>query len=166
MSPEQVVFALAGAACIVGSVIAVTHRDPRAAGAALLVTLLSLATMYAVLAAPAVAAIAIGVTLLATAPFIVYLTVPAARAAGGGAPAVAGAAILIGAALFAIVAVAVWLGELPLNVSVRSSTGYDVDGLRDLLAGRAAIAAAGSVVVLLAAAAGARAAMRRERIER
>ena len=35
MSVEQGVFALAGAVCVVGSVIAVAHRDPRVAGATL-----------------------------------------------------------------------------------------------------------------------------------
>src|SRR5436309_2564272 len=65
MSVEQGVFALAGAVCVVGSVIAVAHRDPRAAGAALLVTLLSLGALYATLSAPLVAAVAVLVTLIA-----------------------------------------------------------------------------------------------------
>ena len=49
MSVEQGVFALAGAVCVVGSVIAVAHRDPRVAGAALLLMLLSLGALYATL---------------------------------------------------------------------------------------------------------------------
>ena len=158
MSPEQVVFGLACAACIVGTVLAVAHRDPRTAAVALMATLLSLAGLYAVLAAPAVAAIAIGVALFATVPFVVHLSVPAARAAEPGGPTVAGAALLIGAALLGLVAAAVALGEVPLNVSLRSSDGYDVGALRDLLAGRAAVATGGALVVLVAAAVAARAA--------
>ena len=163
MSVEQVVFALAAAVCIVGAVVAVTHRDPRAAGAALLVTFLSLAVLYAGLAAPAVAALVIVVALFATLPFVVHLTVPAARAHAGGGPVVAGAAMLIGAALLVLLAVAIALGEIPVNVSVRSSDGYDVPALRDLLTGRAAVAAGGCVVLLVAAAVAARAARRDRR---
>ena len=60
MSVEQGVFALAGAVCVVGSVIAVAHRDPRVAGAALLLMLLSLGALYATLSAPLVGAIGTG----------------------------------------------------------------------------------------------------------
>jgi NADH:ubiquinone oxidoreductase subunit 6 (subunit J) len=56
MSVEQGVFALAGAVCVIGTVVAVAYRDPRVAGAALLLTLVSLAALYATLAAPLVAA--------------------------------------------------------------------------------------------------------------
>jgi len=52
MSVEQAVFTIAGAVCIVGAVIAVVHRDPRTASASLAATLLSLAVLYAGLAAP------------------------------------------------------------------------------------------------------------------
>lgn len=163
MSVEQVVFALAGAICVVGAVVAVTHRDPRAAGAALMVTLVSLGVLYAGLAAPAVAALVIVVALFATVPLVVHLTVPASRAHAGGGPVVAGAAMLIGAALLAILSVAIAFGEVPVNVSVRSSDGYDMTALRDLLTGRAAVAAGGSVVVLVAAAVAAWAARRDRR---
>jgi len=70
MSLEQVVFALAGAVCVAGAVLAVTHRDARASGAALMATLLALAVLYAGLAAPAVAALVILVALFATAPLV------------------------------------------------------------------------------------------------
>jgi NADH:ubiquinone oxidoreductase subunit 6 (subunit J) len=160
MSVEQVVFALAGAACIVGSVVAVTHRDPRAAGAALMVTLISLAVLYAELAAPAVAAIVVVAALFLTVPLAVHLTVPAARIHGLDGPVVAGAALIIGAALLAILVAAVSLGEVPVNVSTRSSDGYDMGALRDLFAGRSAAAAGGSVILLMATAVAARAARR------
>ena len=45
MSVEQVVFIIAGAVCIVGAVIAATHRDPRVTGISLTATLLALPTM-------------------------------------------------------------------------------------------------------------------------
>ena len=162
MSAEQVVIAIAGAVCTVGAVIAVSHRDPRAAGAALLVTLLSLAVLFAGLAAPAVATAVIVVALLATVPAVVHLTVAASRAHASGGPLIGGAAMLLGAALLAILAVAIGLGELPVNVSVRSSDGYDMAALRDLLTGRAIAAVGVSVVVLVAAAVAARS-VRRDR---
>jgi NADH:ubiquinone oxidoreductase subunit 6 (subunit J) len=162
MSLEQVIFALAGAVCIVGAITAATHRDPRVAGAALLVALLSLAVLYAGLAAPAVAAAVILVTLFATVPLVVQLTVPVSRAHAAGGTAVAGLAMLIGSVLVATLAVAIALGEVPMTVSVRSTDGYDVAGLRDLVTGRAAAAAGGSVAVLLAAGVAARAARRDE----
>jgi NADH:ubiquinone oxidoreductase subunit 6 (subunit J) len=151
MSVEQVVFALAGTVCIVGAVIAVTHRDPRASGASLLVTFLALAVLYAGLAAPAVAAAVVVVALFATVPLIVHLSVPASRAHATGGPPVSGVALLLGAVLVSVLAVAIAQGEVPVNVSVRSSDGYDLAGIGDLLTGRAAVAAVGSIVVLVAA---------------
>src|SRR5437762_1855700 len=75
MSVEQGVFALAGAVCVIGSVVAVAHRDPRIAGAALLLTLLSLGALYATLAAPIVAAFVVLVTLIAVVPAAPVTTV-------------------------------------------------------------------------------------------
>src|SRR5436190_13806909 len=136
MSVEQGVFALAGAVCVVGSVIAVAHRDPRVAGAALLLIVLSLGALYATLSAPLVAAVAVLVTLIAVAPLVVHLTVPAPRRhPTGSGRAQTGAALLIGAALFGLALAAVAAGELPLNVSVRSTNGYDLAGLYALAAG-------------------------------
>ena len=163
MSVEQVISAAAAALCIVSAVIAVTHRDPRAAGAALMVMLLSLAALYAGLAAPTLAALSILVALFATLPLVVHLTVPAARATLGGGPVVAGAAILLGAAILGILAVAIALGEVPVNVADRSSDGYDLAALGALLTGRSTVATGGSVVVLVAAAVGVRAARRDRR---
>ena len=158
MSVEQVVSAVAAAACIVAAVVAVTHRDPRAAAAALMVTLLSLAALYAGLAAPTVAALAIVVALFATLPLAVHLTVPAARVTVGGGPVVAGAAVLIGAALLGILALAIAFGEVPVNIADRSSDGYDMAALGALLTGRSLVATGGCLIVLVAAAVGARAA--------
>jgi NADH:ubiquinone oxidoreductase subunit 6 (subunit J) len=163
MSVEQVVFVLAGAVCIVGAVIAVTHRDPRASGASLLVTLLALAALYAGLAAPAVAAAVIVVALFATVPLVVHLSVGAPRGQATGGPTISGVALVISAALVALLGIAIALGEVPVNVSVRSSDGYDLAALGDLLTGRAAVAAGGSLVVLVAALVSARAARRDRR---
>ena len=160
MSVEQVVSAVAAVVCVVAAVSAVTHRDPRAAGAALMVTLLSLATLYAGLAAPILAALSVLVTFIATLPLVVHLTVPAARATLGGGPLVAGAAVLCGAALLGILAVAIAVGEIPVTVAERSSDGYDVAGLVALLTGRSLVAVGGCVVVLIAAIVGARVARR------
>ena len=160
MSLEQVVFALAGAVCVAGAVLAVTHRDARASGAALMATLLALAVLYAGLAAPAVAALVILVALFATVPLVVHLTVPAARGQAAEGPVVSGAAALIGAATLGILWAAIALGEVPVNVSMRSSDGYDFASLADLVAGRAAAAVGAVVLVLLAGAASARAARR------
>ena len=163
MSVEQAVFTIAGAVCIVGAVIAVVHRDPRTASASLAATLLSLAVLYAGLAAPAVAAAVIAVALFSTLPFVVHLTVTASRVHATGGPSLTGVALVLGAALLAILAVAIAQGEVPVNVSVRSGDGYDLAALGDLLTGRAAVAAGGSLVVVLAAVMAARAADRDRR---
>ena len=160
MTVEQAVFAIAGVVCIGGSVVAVTHRAPRAAGAALMATLVSLAVLYVGLAAPTLAAIGLIVALFATVPLVVHLTVPAARARTDDEPALGGAALILGIAFLAMLAIAVAAGEVPVNVSVRSSDGYDVAALRDLLTGHAAAAVGGSVLLLFAGAVAARAARR------
>jgi NADH:ubiquinone oxidoreductase subunit 6 (subunit J) len=163
MSVEQVVFVVAGAVCIVGGVIAATHRDPRVSGISLTATLLALAVLYAGLAAPAVAAAVIVVSLFATLPLVVHLTVPRSPVHAAGGPSVAGAALLLGAALFGVLAVAIAHGEVPVNVSVRSGDGYDLAALADLLTGRAAVAAGASLLLLLGAAVAARAPRRDRR---
>jgi len=160
MSVDQIVFTLAGAVCIAGAVTAVAHRDPRIAGVALAVTLLGLAVLYAGLAAPAVSAAVIVVALFSTLPFLVHLTVPASRIRATDGPTVAAAALALGATLLALLAVAIVLGEVPVNVSVRSGDGYDLAALGDLLTGRAAVAAGGTLVVLIAGLVTARAARR------
>ena len=160
MTVEQAVFAIAGVLCIGGSVVAVTHRTPRVAGAALMATLVSLAVLYAGLAAPALAAIGLVVALFATVPLVVHLTVPAPRVRADEERAVGGAALLLGVALLVLLAIAAAAGEVPVNVSLRSSDGYDLAALRDLLTGRAAAAVGGSVLLLVAAAVGVRAAGR------
>src|SRR6266542_2862530 len=111
MSAEQAVFAIAGAACIVGAIVAVSHRDPRTASAGLMVTLLALAVLYAALAAPAVAALVIVATLFVTMPLVVYRSVTASRPHAVDGPVVQGAAALIGIAVLAILVVAIELGE-------------------------------------------------------
>jgi NADH:ubiquinone oxidoreductase subunit 6 (subunit J) len=158
MSVEAIVFGVAAAVCIAGAVTAATHRDPRTAGVALTGTLVALAVLYAALAAPAVAAAVIVVALFSTLPFLVHLTVPASRSDAIGGPRLTGAALMLGAALLALLTVAIALGEVPLNVSLRSSEGYDIGALGDLVTGRAAVAAGGSLVVLTAAVIAARAA--------
>ena len=163
MGVEQVISVAAAALCIVSAVVAVTHRDPRAAGAALMVMLLALAALYAGLAAPTLAAVAIAVALFVTLPLVVHLTVPAARASLGGGPLVAGAAVLLAAAILGILAVSIALGEVPVNLADRSSDGYDLAALGALLTGRSVVAVGGSVVVLVAAAVSARAARRERR---
>ena len=141
MSVEQGVFALAGAVCVIGTVIAVAYRDPRVAGAALLLTFVSLSALYATLAAPLVAALVILVTLTAVVPLVVHLTVPAPRHhPATESPPLAGVALLIGAAFVGLVVVAIAAGELPLNVSLRATDGYDLAGLYVLAAGRMGVA--------------------------
>ncbi len=162
MSVEQGVFALAGAVCVVGSVVAVAHRDPRIAGAALLLTLLALGALYATLAAPLVAALVLLVTLIAVVPLVVHLTVPAPRRhAADGGPAHAGAALLVAAALLGLALWAIAAGELPLNVSLRSTDGYDLGGLYALAAGRMGVAALTVGATVVAAVATMRSARRR-----
>ena len=156
MSIEQIVFAFAGSIGVVGAAIAAAHRDPRASGAALAVTLLSLAILYALLAAPALAGAGLALAVFLTVPLVVHLTVAAPRSHADGGSSVAGAGLLIGAALLGILLLSIVIGEVPVNVSVRASDGYDVGALLDLATGREAVAGGVSLVALLAAVVAAR----------
>jgi NADH-quinone oxidoreductase subunit J len=152
MTSEQLAFAIAGAVSIIGAVIAVTHREPRVAGAALLATLLSLAVLYASLAAPLLAGVVVLLALFATVPLVVHLTVPAPRAhRTAPEPPMAGAAAVVGAALLVLLTLAIAYGEVPVNVSVRSADGYDLAALGALLTGHALSAAITSGTVILVA---------------
>ena len=168
MSVEQIVFAFAGSIGVVGAVVAAAHRDPRASGAALAVTLLSLAILYALLAAPALAGAGLALTVFLTVPLVVHLTVAAPRSHADGGPPVAGAGagLLIGAGLLGILLVSIVIGEVPVNVSVRASDGYDVGALLDLATGRRAVAGGVSLVAQLAAVVAARAIGRDRRTPR
>jgi NADH:ubiquinone oxidoreductase subunit 6 (subunit J) len=151
MSPEQVVFAVAGAVCIIGAVVAVAHPAPRPAGAGLIVMLLSLASLCAALAAPAVAIGLIVASLLAVVP-LMFRPIAASRGCDQlHGPAVVGAGVLIAASLVAILFLAIVRGEIPVNVSVRSSDGYDVAALTELATGRAVPAVGGILALLVAA---------------
>ena len=166
MSVEQAVFAFAGSIGVVGAVIAAAHRDPRASGAALAVTLLALAVLYAGLATPVLAAAALVLAVFVTLPLIVHLTVAAPRPHVEGRPLVAAAGLLIGAAFLATLLWAVAMGEVPVNVSVRTSDGYDVGALREHITGRGLVASGASAVALAAAAIAARAVRRDRRATR
>lgn len=166
MSPEQVVFAVAGAVCIIGAVIAVAHPEPRPAGAGLIVMLLSLASLCAGLAAPAVAVGLIVASLLAVVPLVFRATTASAGGEQLRAPAVAGAGVIIAASLVAILFFAIVRGEIALNVSVRSVDGYDVTALAELATGRGAAAVGGTLALLVAAVVAAASARRARRSSR
>jgi len=164
MSVEQIVFALAGSICAVGAAIAAVHPGPRAAGAALAVTLLSLVVLYAALAAPVLAAGALALAVFLTLPLVVHLTVASPRShAQSGWPST-GVGLLIAAGLLGILLVSIVIGEIPVTVSIRATDGYDVGASLDLLTGRGAVAGGGSVVALLAAVVAARAINRDRRM--
>ena len=166
MSLDQIVFALAGSICAVGAAIAALHREPRAAGAALAATLVSLAVLYAALAAPVLAGAALALAVFLTLPLVVHLTVAAPRPPAYSEPRLKGEGLLIGAGLFGILLASIVIGEVPVNVSVRASDGYDVGALLDLATGREALAAGVSLVALLAAVVAARAVGRDRRTPR
>ncbi|HEV2010886.1 MAG TPA: NADH-quinone oxidoreductase subunit J [Candidatus Limnocylindria bacterium] len=156
MTTDQLAFGVAGAVSIIGAVTAVTHREPRAAGAALLATLLSLAVLYASLAAPLLAGIVVVLALFATVPLFVHFTVPAPRGhRNAPEPPTVGAAAVVGATLLVLLTFAIAYGDVPVNVSVRSADGYDLAALGALVTGRAASAAMACGVVLLVAIVGA-----------
>ena len=157
MTVEQIVVALAGSICAVGAAIAAFHREPRAAGAALAGTLVSLAVLYAALAAPVLAGAALALAVFLTLPLLVHLTIASPRSHAHSGPPASGAGLLIGAGLLAILLASVVVGEVPVNVSVRASDGYDVGALADLATGRGAVAGGVSLVALLAAVVAARA---------
>lgn len=166
MSVEQAVFAVAASVGLVGAVFAAVLREPRASGAALAGTLLSLAVLYAGLAAPVLAGAALILALFVTLPLVVHLTVAAPRPHPDLGSPLPGAGLLIGAPLLAVLLLAIALGEVPINVSVRSLDGYDLAALRELVAGRGLVAAGGSLVALVAAATAARTARSRTRATR
>ena len=160
MSVEQVAFVAAAVGCIAGAVVATTHRDRRMSAGGLFVMLLSLAVLYATLAAPVLAGAALLVTLFATVPLVVHAAphAPAARGTDGRAAVLI--ALAAAAAVVAMLVGAVRLGEIPRNVSLRSADGYDLAALAARVSGPGAVAMAGAVLLLAAAAFGARAARR------
>ena len=151
MSPEQLVFVVAGAVCIIGAVVAVAHPGPRTAGAGLIVMLLSLASVCAGLSAPAVAVGLIVASLLAVVPLVFRAGTASAGSEQLHGPAVGGAGVLIAASLVVILFLAIVRGEIPVNVSVRSGDGYDLTALSELATGRAAPAVGATIAVLVAA---------------
>jgi hypothetical protein len=73
---------------------------------------------------------------------------------------------LIGAGLLGILLFSIVIGEVPVNVSVRASDGYDLGALLDLVTGRGAVAGGGALAALLAAVVAARAIAHDRRIPR
>src|SRR2546423_1346855 len=152
MSVEQVLFAIASAVCIAGSVVAVTARDARGAAGALLATLLSLGILYPLLSAPIVAGAVVLVALFWIVPIALHLTATAPRAhPWPDATAAAGAAVVISLPLLVVLLRTIATGELPLNVSSRSADGYDVAGFGALFTGHAALTAVAAGLVLIVA---------------
>lgn len=161
MSAEQILFAIAGSVCIVGSVAAVTVRDARGAGGALLATLLSLSVLYALLSAPVVAGAVAVTALFWVVPATLHLTATAPRAhPWPDAASLAGGAIVITLPLLLVLLLTIMAGELPLNVSVRSTNGYDVGAFGAQLAGQSAFAAVAAGLVLVVSVGAARIAAR------
>ena len=151
MTGDPLAFAIAGAVSIIGAVTAVTHREPRVAGAALLATLISLAVLYASLAAPLLAGVVVLLALFAIVPLVVHLTVPAPRAhRTPPEPPMTAAAAVVGATLLVLLTFAITYGEVPVNVSVRSADGYDLAAFGALFTGHAlsAAIACGAVIVV------------------
>jgi len=161
MSLEQTLFAIAAAVCVAGSVAAVSVRDARGAGGALLATLLSLSVLYALLSAPLVAAAVIVIALFWIVPATLHLTATAPQAhPWPDAVGLAGAAAVISLPLLLVLLLTVASGELPLNVSVHSTDGYDVNAFGAVLVGRFAVSAVAAGVVVAVAFGAARIATR------
>ncbi len=160
MSVEQVAFVAAAVGCIAGAVVASTHRDRRTSAGGLFMMLLSLAVLYATLAAPVLAGGALLVTLFATVPLVVHAAPHAPAARGADGPATVLVALATAAAVVAMLVGAVRVGEIPRNVSLRSADGYDLAGLAARVTGPGAVAVGVAALLLVAAAIGARAARR------
>ncbi len=163
MSVEHVAFVVAAVACISGAVVASTHRDPRTSGAGLFVMLLSLAVLYATLAAPVLAGGALLVTFFLTVPLVVHAAPHEPDAGGADAPAAGRIALGAAAVVLAMLAGAIRVGEIPRNVSLRSADGYDLAGLASRVTGPSAVAVGTAVLLLVAVAFAARAARRASR---
>lgn len=155
MTAEQGIFAIAGGICVVSAANAVLRRDPLASALSLTVTLFSLAVIYLGLGAPFLAGVQIAV--YAGAIMVLLVFVVMLLGAGRtepprvGRPPVAGAAILVSAALFATLVSVIVRGTIPTVVADRPAAVDHVAALGALLFGKYLLAFEVSSIVLLAA---------------
>ncbi len=155
VSAEQVLFAVAGAICLLAAANAVFRKDTLAAAVSLVVTLLSLAVIYLGLGFEFLAAVQVGVYAGAIVVLftIAIMILSHARANESGTRAwrrldLAGA--VIAAVLFALLAAAILRGSLPVAVTAPASP-TDIDAMADALFVRFLLPFEVASVLLLAA---------------
>jgi NADH-quinone oxidoreductase subunit J len=155
MTAEQGIFAVAGAICVVSAANAVLRRDPLTSALSLTVTLFSLAVIYLGLGAPFLAGVQIAV--YAGAIMVLLVFVVMLLGAGRieppriGRPPVAGAAILVSAALFVTLTVVIARGSMPTVVAERAVAPDHVAALGELLFGKYLLPFEVTSILLLAA---------------
>lgn len=155
LSAEQAIFAVAGAICVVSAANAVLRRDPLTSALSLTLTLFSLAILYLGLGAPFLAGVQVAVyagAIMVLLVFVIMLLgterrfpLPVTRAPLGLV------AVLISAALFAVLALAIVRGQLPTNVATTTAAADHVGAVADLLFTRYLLPFEIASVLLLAA---------------
>jgi len=170
LTPEQGIFAVAGAICVVSAANAVLRRDPLTSALSLTLTLFSLAILYLGLGAPFLAGVQVAVyagAIMVLLVFVIMLIgaerrfpMPVTRAP------LALVAVLISAALFAVLALAIVRGQLPTNVATTIPAADHVGAVADLLFTRYLLPFEIASVLLLAALIGAVSLARRRSSER
>jgi len=155
LGAEQVIFAVAGAICVVSAANAVLRRDPLSSALSLTLTLFSLAILYLGLGAPFLAGVQVAVyagAIMVLLVFVIMLLgagrrvpLPVSRAPLGLV------AVLISAGLFAVLALAIVRGQLPTNVGTAAAPADHVAALAELLFTRYLLPFELASVLLLAA---------------
>jgi NADH-quinone oxidoreductase subunit J len=155
MTAEQGIFAVAGAVCVVSAANAVLRKDPLTSALSLVVTLFAVAVLYLSLGAPFLAWAQVqiyagGIMVLLV--FVVML-LGAGRAEPPriGRPPVTAIAVVLGFALFGVLASVIARGVLPAQVVERPADPDPVAALATLLFGRYLFAFEATSVLLLAA---------------
>lgn len=170
LSAEQGIFAVAGAICVVSAANAVLRRDPLTSALSLTLTLFSLAILYLGLGAPFLAGVQVAVyagAIMVLLVFVIMLLgsghrypLPVTR------PRLGLVGILVSAALFAVLALAIVRGQLPTSVATAPATTDHVGAVADLLFTRYVLPFEIASVLLLAALIGAVSLARRRSSDR
>ncbi|MBM4421015.1 MAG: NADH-quinone oxidoreductase subunit J [Chloroflexi bacterium] len=114
MSPEQIIFGIAGALALVGAANATFRRDPLAGAISLIVTLFALAVLYLGLGAEFLAAVQVAIyagAIMALFVIVIMLIGPAAGRARG--PRLVIPAAVVALSLFGLLAAAILGGRIP-----------------------------------------------------
>ncbi len=170
LGAEQGIFAVAGAVCAVSAANAVLRRDPLTSALSLTLTLFSLAILYLGLGAPFLAGVQVAVyagAIMVLLVFVIMLIGAERRfPLPLGRPPLGLTGVLIGGALFVVLAFAIIRGQLPTSVAPMPPAADHVGAIADLLFTRYLLPFEIASVLLLAALIASVSLARRRSIER